>query len=95
MLVVWSKLAIIDYWKNIEYLENEWTLTEVYNFIDKVEKLNALLSTKNVAFKPSSYRNTLQVPVVKQVTLYYRVEGDKIELLRFWNNYQNPENLAL
>lgn len=31
--ISWSELAKIDYWDNIQYLEKEWTLAEVYGFI--------------------------------------------------------------
>ena len=43
MAISWSELAKIDYWDNIEYLENEWSLTEVYIFMDKVDELIDLL----------------------------------------------------
>ena len=34
--------------------------------------------------------------VVSQITLYYRiVNDDRIDLLTFWNNYQNPDKLKL
>ncbi len=37
--VFWSETAKNDYWDNIDYLQQNWTLVEVYNFIDKVEKI--------------------------------------------------------
>lgn len=95
MTVDWSEPAQIDYWKNIQYLENEWTLTEVYNFIDKTDELIDLLEKGNVTFKPTNYKNTFQVPVVKQITLYYSVINNKVELLRFWNNYQDLAKFSL
>ena len=93
--ISWSEPAKIDYWNNIEYLEREWTLTEVYNFMDKVDELIALLTKENLTFKPTDYKNTYQVPVVKQINLYYRFENDTIELLRFWNNYQDLGKFTL
>jgi hypothetical protein len=95
LTVSWSELAKLDYWNNIEYLEREWTLKEVYNFVDKVDELIDLLSNENVSFKSTNYRNTFQVPVLKQITLYYRFEENTIQLLRFWNNYQDLENFKL
>lgn len=95
MTIHWSELAKIDYWKNIEYLEKEWTLNEVYSFMDKVNEIIELLSKNNVAFKPSLYKNTFQVTVLKQITLYYRIENNKIELLRFWNNYQDLRKFSI
>ena len=95
MTIHWSELAKIDYWKNIEYLEKEWTLNEVNSFMDKVNEIIELLSKNNVAFKPSLYKNTFQVTVLKQITLYYRIENNKIELLRFWNNYQDLRKFSI
>jgi plasmid stabilization system protein ParE len=95
MIVFWSEPAKTDYWSNIEYLEREWSLSEVYNFIDKVDELTALLSENNVTFKPTLYKNTFQVPVVKQITLYYKIEDNTITLLRFWNNYQDLGRFTL
>ncbi|WP_366187368.1 type II toxin-antitoxin system RelE/ParE family toxin [Flavobacterium ovatum] len=93
--IYWSEPAKIDYWNNIEYLEKEWTTKEVYRFIDKVDELIDLLSKNNTTFKPTLHKNTFQVPVLKQITLYYRLHSNKIELLRFWNNYQDIGKLSL
>ena len=93
--ISWSEPAKNDYWSNIEYLEREWTLTEVYNFIDKTDELINLLEKGNVIFKPTEYKDTFQVPVVKQITLYYSVINNKVELLRFWNNYQDLTKFSL
>ena len=46
MTISWSETAKLDYWNNIEYLEREWTLTEVYNFMDKVDELIDFLPKK-------------------------------------------------
>jgi hypothetical protein len=91
----WSEPAKLDYWNNIEYLELEWTLKEVYNFMDKTDELIDLLEKGNLTFMPAEYKNTFQVPVVKQITLFYSVVNHKIELLRFWNNYQDLTKLSL
>lgn len=94
--IIWTTIARNDYWKNIEYLESEWTLQDVYNFMDKTDNLIQLLMKQNLIFKPSNYKDVFQVPVTKQITLYYKVlEDNEIELLRFWNTYQNPEKLKL
>ena len=94
--IIWTKLAKNDYWKNIEYLEVEWTLQDVYNFMDKVDALIELLLRQNLIFKSTNYKNVFQVPVTKQITLYYKVlKNNDIELLMFWNTYQNPKKLKL
>lgn len=95
MTIHWSEPAKLDFWNNIEYLEQAWTIKEVYNFMDKTDELIDLLEKGNVTFKPTNYKNTFQVPVVKQITLFYSVVNERIELLRFWNNYQDLEKFSL
>ena len=95
MNIIWSSQAKKDYWQNIDYLEAEWTFQDVINFIEKVERTIDLLSMKNVEFISTNYRNVNQVVITKQITLYYRIESDKLELLRFWNNYQDLQNFKI
>ena len=51
--IIWTDIAKIDYWKNIEYLESDWTLQDVYNFIEKTDHLIELLTKQNLIFKPA------------------------------------------
>lgn len=95
MNIIWSRQAKKDYWQNIDYLEAEWTFQDVINFIEKVERTIDLLSMKNVEFISTNYRNVNQVVITKQITLYYRIESGKLELLRFWNNYQDLQNFKI
>ena len=93
--ISWSVLARIDYIENIKYLERNWTSNEVFNFIDKVNEVIDLLDKDNITIKSTIYKNTFKVPVLKQITLYYRYENNSIELLRFWNNYQDIKSISL
>jgi hypothetical protein len=93
--VSWSSSAKIDYWSNIEYLELEWSLSEVFQFMDKVDEVLELLIKQNIDFKESDFKRTFQVPIVKQITLFYKIENNTILLVRFWNNYKNPKKLKL
>ena len=64
--------------------------------MDKTTEVLNLLVKENLNFKPPNYKNTFQVPVVKQITLFYYINpNNDIELLRFWKNYQNPSRLKL
>ena len=95
MNIIWSPLAKFDYWKNIEYLEQEWSPREVISFINEVERNIQLLKNDNVYFIATKYKNVYKIVVIKQITLFYRVVDDRIELLRFWNNYQNLKKFKL
>ena len=63
--------------------------------MDKVDDLLHKLSQNNLTFKATLYKNTFEVPVVKQVNLFYDFDGNSIILLRFWSNYQDRKKLFL
>ena len=93
--IIWSEEAIGDVLNNIDYLEREWTEKEVKRFSDKTNEILDKLSNGNIRFKKSGYKDVLEVPIVKQINLFYKKEGNNIILLRFWNNYQDPEKLKV
>lgn len=94
--IYWSQTAQNDYWDNIEFLLNRWSESEAIDFINEVEQVLNILRQGKVVFKPTGYKNTYQITVVKQITLYYLINrNNDIELLRFFNNHQNPEKLRL
>ncbi|ALM49804.1 hypothetical protein AMR72_13360 [Flavobacterium psychrophilum] len=95
MIIYWSSLAKADYWKNIEYLEKEWSPKEVISFIKEVEYNIQLLKGNNVFFVKTGYKDVYKIVVTKQVSLFYRITDDTIELLRFWNNYQDLTKFKL
>lgn len=94
--IKWSQTAQDDYWDNIEFLLYRWTEKEATHFIEEVERVLSVLKQGEVTFKSTGYKNTYQIVIVKQITLYYHLNRNKdIELLRFFNNYQNPDKLSL
>lgn len=95
MKIVWSHLAKNDYWKNIEYLEQNWTFSDVINFITEVDSLTEILKANKANFLKTNYRNVHKVVLNKQITIYYFVDNKTITLLRFWNNYQDLDHFKL
>ena len=94
-MIIWSPQAKRDYWQNIDYLEAEWTFQDVLNFIEKTESTIQLIAKNNTFFVSTNYKNVHKVVITKQITLYYRITSTNIELLRFWNTYQDLENFKL
>ncbi len=94
--IIWSKTAEIDYIKNIDFLLEKWYKKQVLNFIDDVNTNLNLIKNNPEIFALTEYRNVRSVLIVKQIRLFYRISNNNtIELIRFWNNYQNPDNLSL
>ncbi|PJA08023.1 MAG: hypothetical protein COX70_04925 [Flavobacteriales bacterium CG_4_10_14_0_2_um_filter_32_8] len=94
--IYWSDMAKEDYWNNIDYLLDEWTVVEASNFIDRVDEYLNIISKKPKTFTNTNYKNTHAVPIVPQITLFYRIVDKKsIELVRFWNNVKDPNSFHL
>jgi plasmid stabilization system protein ParE len=94
--VIWSDLAVKTYISNIQYLETQFTETEIKAFITAVQRKIALLRTQPRLGRLTNKRENVRVTVIhKRVTLIYRYRPIKheIQLVRFWNNYQNPKRL--
>lgn len=54
-----------------------------------------ILRLGNIVFVSSGYQDVYKVPIVSQITLFYKIQDNTIYLLRFWNNRQNPKNFNL
>jgi hypothetical protein len=94
--IIWTEPALDDYHLNIEYLLKEWSDKEALAFIDDVEKVLYQIRKGNIIFKETSYLNIRHFVVCKQISLYYRIIDEQtIELLRFWNNYQDKKRLNI
>ena len=92
----WTKEAEDTFNQNIAYLEEEWSKAVIENFIDKTEEAIAVIEKHPLVFPTVNKKKGIhKCLVVKQVSLYYRVLENRIDLLTFWNNYQNPKRLKL
>jgi plasmid stabilization system protein ParE len=95
--IIWTPKAINSYISTINYLELAWTEKEVKKFILLVEKkLNVLKKQPNIGLSKNKSHNNIRYTIVhKRVSLIYRTKPKKneIELLLFWNTYQNPSKL--
>lgn len=89
----WTFKAESSYYEEIEYIYLKWNIKEVVKFEDLVSTELARLVQNPKIGRLSN--NKFSLTISKQTTLYYRInEKEKsIELLLFWNNQKNPEEL--
>ena len=95
MEIVWSDDALIDYHQNIDYLLKEWTEQVALEFIEEVEATIELINDFPELYPLTEYLGVRKALVRKQITLFFRIKDEKIHLIRFWNNYQDPKKLKL
>jgi len=91
--VLWAEDAKVDYWENIDYLLENFPEFVAKDFIAKTETLISLISKNNISFKLTSKQNIYQVPVVKQITIFYTIKENALIILRFWNNKKDPDTI--
>lgn len=94
--IIWNQSATEDYHDNIDYLLKKWTEREALFFMDEVESIISLIKKDIVVFKESGFKGIRQCVINKHITLYYiERSNERVELLRFWNNHMNREDLRL
>ncbi len=93
--IIWSPKARITYTHTLEYLYEEWTEKELKAFMHRTEEVIKYISNNPQLYSYSKEADAYRCVVVKQVSLFYRIKSNHIELLVFWDNRQNPEKLAL
>ena len=95
MEVVWTQAAEQDYYTQIDGLLEHWGEAIAEKFVDQ-----AFETIEHLVANPRMYARTdnplVRRAIVNQhISLYYRIEEQKVVLLRFWPNRQNPEELDL
>jgi plasmid stabilization system protein ParE len=93
MQIIWSDEAIADYHKNIDYLLNKWSSEVAIEFIEDVDATIELIKVHPGLYPLTEFNEIRRAVIRKQVTLYVKVSDKQIHLIRFWNNYQQPEKL--
>jgi plasmid stabilization system protein ParE len=89
----WTFIAENSYFEEIEFIYLKWNEKEVFKFENLVDKeLKRLVKNPTIG-KLKNRKYSLMIS--KQTTLYYRINNNKksVELLLFWNNLKNPEDL--
>jgi plasmid stabilization system protein ParE len=90
--IFWTEFALSELEKTITYLEENWTEKELMNLAYEIEKTLSLISHDPTLFQVSEIKKDVRrVLVAKLNTLYYRVNGESIEIISFFSNRQNPK----
>lgn len=92
--IYWTKEAEETYQQNINYLIEAWDEQVFYAFVEETEECLALIEKAPNLFPLLNKKEQIhRCKIVKQITLYYKILDKRIDLLAFWNEYQNPIKL--
>ena len=94
--IVWTDEAKQGLNNIIRYLETHWTEKELKKFFKRLEKAIKLVSERPELFSASGTKSGVRIFVfIKQVSLYYKEENDKVFIVSLFDNRMDPSKLAI
>ncbi len=92
--VVWSDEADKNVASILTYLENNWGNKTANDFYAELLKRVDLISRQPTAFKESeTVKNCRRSVLNNQITIFYKFDGQQVEVLFLFDNRQDPEKL--
>lgn len=89
--VLWERHASDSFQKIIDYLQEAWGDKSTKDFVEKTYSIIDVLSLYPEMGKLQfPIRNIRGFVIVKQVTLFYKFQDNKIVLLNFFSTIQHP-----
>jgi hypothetical protein len=98
MEIVWSAKARITFFKVLDYLQQHWTRKEIVQFSQRTEIVIRAIRKNHGIFPISSKNKEIRKAIVdKNNSFFYSVDvpNNKIYLLTFYDNRQDPEKLII
>ncbi|WP_312767601.1 type II toxin-antitoxin system RelE/ParE family toxin [Epilithonimonas sp.] len=90
--ILWTDLALEELAQTVEYLEQEFTEKEIESLGNEIERILSIITHSPTIFPFSDKYKIRKVIILKLNTLYYRITDDRVEIISFFSNRQNPEN---
>ncbi|HET8861278.1 hypothetical protein [Marivirga sp.] len=93
--VKWLPEAELTYTLVLDYLDKNWTSKEISKFITRTNEVINFISKNPKQYFYSNKKNVYRAVVTTHVSLYYKIQPTKVELLIFWDTRQDPGKLKL
>lgn len=88
--IQWTSNALNELSQTIEYLKENFTEKEIKKLALKVENTTKLIAQNPDIFPKSDLKKIYKAVILKYNTLYYRINGNNVEILSFFSNRQHP-----
>jgi hypothetical protein len=90
MEIIWSAEAKKTFKNNIIYLQNNWSKNEVDFFISETFRCIELIKTNKYIGKYNQSLKCNVLLVMKQISIFYDIQENKIQIITFWDNRKKP-----
>jgi plasmid stabilization system protein ParE len=90
--IKWTKRASAGFEETFKYIEHEWGIKSAHRFIHKVNTLlNALKNQPEFGKIEVEEKGIRAFVFSRQNTIFYRVKGNKLVVLKIFDNRQDPD----
>ena len=89
--IIWTPEAEKTFDAIIDYLQEYWSEREIGNFIERVNSVTEHIKRHPLSYRSAGKEDVREALITKQNLLLYRVSGETIYLLYFWDTRKNPE----
>ena len=93
--IIWTPKAEKSFDTVIAYLEEHWSEREVGHFIEKVNTIIEHITRFPLSYREAGKEDIREALITKQNLLLYRISGNTIYLLYFWDTRRNPLKKAV
>lgn len=76
----------------LDYVISNFGILVATNFVEKVENTLKLIEN-NYTIGKRYKNNYYSLLVIKEISVYYKVSGETIYIMTYFNNRQNPKRL--
>lgn len=92
--IIWSPASKEEYAVILGYVEDNFGIDAALKLLDKTDAVIDGIAVFPTMFPVSKQRKDVRKSVItKYLSVYYRFNKTAVQLLHFWDNCQNPENL--
>lgn len=93
--VTWLPLAQSTFSEAVQYLDENFSEKEIQKFVNKIQQTILIIRSNPKLGRPCKKTNIFKIIINKRILLFYRYRPthNEIQLLSFWNTWQNPKKL--
>jgi plasmid stabilization system protein ParE len=89
--IIWTSKALTDLKNIVNYLEENWTVKEIQKFARLLDlQLNRLIIHPFLSPESNKYKKIRKSVLTRQISIYYRVINNQIQIISLFDNRQNP-----
>ncbi len=94
--VLLSKKAQSSFHDIMKFTEEKWGKEEFEKLKERTLSLINVIESNPSAFSiVDKNRDLRRAPLIKEISVFYRIRETRITILAFWHNSRNPSSLKL